>query len=65
VEGELCPHLTHVAWASGPKPSSMLSFILNSWSIQPTGHNTPTLQTEHGYKIILSYNHETDRQDQW
>jgi len=40
-EGELGPHLTQCAQGRG-LPACQVS----SWSVQPFGHNTPTLQTD-------------------
>jgi len=39
VEGELGPHLTQCGQGRG-----LSACQVSSWSIQPFGHNTPTLQ---------------------
>jgi len=39
--GELSPHLTQCGQGRGLPPCQV-----SSWSIQPFGHNTPTLQTD-------------------
>jgi len=39
--GKLDPHLTQCGLGRG-----LPAFQVSSWSIQPFGHNTPTLQTD-------------------
>ena len=54
-EGELDPHLTQCGHGRGLPPCQV-----SSWSIQPFGHNTPTLQTEQRGQI--AQDRQTDRQ---
>jgi len=63
--GELGPHLTQCHLTECGLGRGLLLYQVASWSIQPFGHNTPTLQTEQRSRSVGRKELKTITRDAW